>query len=148
MLYGIAVAIGAVAGYVLAGSQGEPRRRAYPRGADELSEEGGQAMSPMQTHRYPANWKEIARQVKEEAGWRCEACGKQCYRPGEAVTDWSRVLTVAHWPCEAPEMCERENLHAWCSVCHLRADAKMHAKHRRDRQIAETGQSRLLEAEG
>lgn len=42
---------------------------------------------PMERHRYPDNWDEIATQVKEEAGWKCEECGKQCRRPGEP-TSW------------------------------------------------------------
>lgn len=30
---------------------------------------------PMDKSRYPPNWSEIARQVKEQAGWKCEHCG-------------------------------------------------------------------------
>ena len=33
---------------------------------------------PMDEARYPANWREIARQVKEAAGWWCQGCGKMC----------------------------------------------------------------------
>ena len=36
---------------------------------------------PMERHRYPKDWKQIAAQVKEEAGWKCEECGKQCPLP-------------------------------------------------------------------
>lgn len=98
---------------------------------------------PVDWRKYPPNWKAIARAVKEAADWRCEKCGKQCYRPGEPVLFWRNVLTVAHYPDEDPMNVEPENLHAWCSVCHLRADAKMHARHRRDKRIAETGQVRM-----
>ena len=38
---------------------------------------------PMDRKRYPANWDEIARRVKDEADWKCEVCGRQCRRPGE-----------------------------------------------------------------
>ena len=38
---------------------------------------------PMDKSRYPPDWKWIAMQVKEEAGWKCQQCGMQCRRPGE-----------------------------------------------------------------
>ena len=31
---------------------------------------------------YPSDWNEIALVVKKEAGFVCEQCGEQCYRPG------------------------------------------------------------------
>ena len=96
---------------------------------------------------YPANWDEIARVVKDAAGWHCENCGRPCRRPGEKNWDllsrlpdewiadlelsdedpassprWTRfVLTVAHLN-HRPEDCRPENLKAWCSVCHCRYD--------------------------
>jgi 5-methylcytosine-specific restriction endonuclease McrA len=75
---------------------------------------------------YPENWEEIAFEVKEEAGWKCEYCGKQCRRPGEAFDTHRRTLTVSHKD-HTPGNCERKNLQALCAPCHLRYDAKMHA---------------------
>ena len=85
---------------------------------------------PMERHRYPKDWKEIALKVKEEAGWKCEACGKQCRKPGEKFDTHKNTLTVAHLN-HTPEDCARENLKAMCAPCHLRYDAKMHAEHRK-----------------
>ena len=81
---------------------------------------------------YPENWKEIARSVKEAADWRCQACGKQCRRPGEAFDTHRRTLTVAHLN-HTPADCRHENLRALCAPCHLRYDAEHHAATRRKR---------------
>lgn len=85
---------------------------------------------PMDRKRYPANWKEIAFLVKEDADWKCECCGRQCRRPGEPFDTHRRTLTVAHLD-HTPENCERSNLRALCAPCHLRYDAKQHAESRR-----------------
>lgn len=77
---------------------------------------------PMEKHRYPKDWKQIATQVKEKAGWKCEECGKQCRRPGEPFDTHRRTLTVAHLN-HTPEDCRRENLRALCAPCNLRYDA-------------------------
>ena len=89
---------------------------------------------PMEKGRYPANWKQIALAVKEEADWRCEACGRQCRRPGEPFDTHRRTLTVAHLD-HTPENCERSNLRALCAPCHLRYDAAQHAESRRRRRL-------------
>lgn len=34
---------------------------------------------PMDRKRYQKDWKQIAFEVKQEAGWRCERCGRGCY---------------------------------------------------------------------
>ncbi len=109
---------------------------------------------PMDRSLYPSNWEEIARQIKDEAGWKCQECGKECRRPGESLyqfidrqvggnwrdnaeltwemgeqpTKW--VLTVAHLDHQ-PANCDRSNLRALCAPCHLRYDAKFHALKRR-----------------
>lgn len=84
---------------------------------------------PMERHRYPDNWDEIATQVKEEAGWKC---GKQCRRPGEPFDTHRNTLTVHHRD-HTPENCERSNLVALCAPCHLRADKHHHVRTRRRR---------------
>lgn len=94
---------------------------------------------PMDRKRYPANWKEIANRVKEEADWKCEECGVQCRRPGEPLDTHRRTLTVSHRN-HIPEDCRRENLQALCAPCHLRYDAAHHAEtRRRKREEAEHG---------
>lgn len=87
---------------------------------------------PMDRKRYPANWKELALSVKEAAGWRCMACGKQCRRTGEPFETHRNTLTVHHVD-HIPENCSRENLIALCAPCHLKADAQHHAESRRRR---------------
>lgn len=55
---------------------------------------------PMDRKRYPANWDEIARQIKEDAGWRCEECGKPCRRPGMSWAEfvgWLLEQNLLHW---------------------------------------------------
>lgn len=97
---------------------------------------------PMNRDDYPPNWKEIALEVKNEADWKCETCGKQCRRPGEPFDTQRRTLTVSHKD-HTPANCERGNLQALCAPCHLRYDAKMHAhraKLTRLKRMVEAGQ--------
>ena len=89
---------------------------------------------PMQRELYPDDWEEIALAVKEDAGWRCECCGKQCRRPGEPFDTHRRTLTVSHQDHD-PANCERSNLKALCAPCHLRYDAAHHAETRSKRAI-------------
>lgn len=70
------------------------------------------------TGAYPENWKEIARAVKEEAGWKCVRCNQE-HNPGIGYT-----LTVHHL-----DMCPTHN--AWhnlvslCQRCHLQIQHKV-----------------------
>lgn len=99
---------------------------------------------PMEKERYPANWKQIALEIKEAAGWKCEQCGKQCRKPGEPFDTHKRTLTVAHMD-HTPENVAKSNLKALCAPClkalcapcHLRYDAKHHAETRKQRRISE-----------
>lgn len=90
---------------------------------------------PMEKHRYPANWKEIATAVKDAAGWKCEECGKQCRKPGEPLDTHRRTLTVHHID-HVPENCDPSNLIALCAPCHLKTDKEHHAETRRRRRAA------------
>jgi hypothetical protein len=94
---------------------------------------------------YPVNWHAIALAIKEAAGWRCESCGMQCRTPDEPFDTHRRTMSVAHLNHE-PSDCAPSNLAAWCSACHLRFDAPMHARHaaatRRAKRIA-SGQTEL-----
>lgn len=94
----------------------------------------------MDRKQYPANWNEIALEVKERAAWTCQDCGKVCRKPGEPGRQ-THTLTVAHLDHNPPN-CARENLRALCAPCHLRYDARMHAdraKLRRLRELVERG---------
>jgi len=61
---------------------------------------------------YPDNWKEIARRIKDAAGWKCE----RCHAPHSV--EGSRVLTVHHLDGNKAN-CEDWNLAALCQRCHL-----------------------------
>ena len=62
---------------------------------------------------YPENWRDIAKQVKEDASWRCVKCG----HVHDSKTGY--VLTVHHLN-GVKEDCRLSNLIAVCQRCHLR----------------------------
>ena len=83
---------------------------------------------------YAADWPQIARRVKEAAGWRCIRCGHP-YRPGDdprhcddrcthAPDGKARVLTVDHVNGDKADN-RWFNLAALCQVCHLQTQAKI-----------------------
>ena len=101
-------------------------------------------MSPIRAEeraRYPKNWREISRKVRERAMGRCE-CSGECGRDHEpfafstrcAAVNWHYhpdtnaqvVLTVAHLD-HTPENCDPENLKAMCQRCHNAMDAPVRA---------------------
>lgn len=113
---------------------------------------------PENRGRYPADWPQISKRIREErAGGRCE-CRGVCLNPpgatrvverpeghhhleadgrcgarnGELLPSgrWRVVLTVAHLD-HTPENVGDENLLAMCQACHLRYDAPHHAETRR-----------------
>lgn len=67
---------------------------------------------------YPSNWPEIAARLKQEAGWRCEACG-HVHDPEAGYT-----LTVHHKNGDKAN-CTRENLAVLCQRCHLRRQGRL-----------------------
>ena len=102
---------------------------------------------------YPPNWEEIATQIKNEANWHCEECGRFCKPPSmQGIYFLERIrtrrmsecpvvleflekpgrfiLTVAHLD-HNPANCDRSNLKALCSVCHLRYDNQFRATKKR-----------------
>lgn len=74
----------------------------------------------MQQHRtgndYPDNWEEIANDIKDQAGWKCEHCG----HPHDTVSGY--MLTVHHLDMNKAN-CTYENLLACCQRCHLHIQA-------------------------
>lgn len=91
---------------------------------------------PMEREKYPRDWEKIAAEKKESVGWKCEKCGKQCRRPGEAFDTHRNTLTVAHLN-HNPADIRPENLCAMCAPCHLRYDAQHHAETRRRKKDAD-----------
>jgi hypothetical protein len=67
---------------------------------------------------YPANWKAIAKAVKDEAGWKCVRCGE----PHDPAAGY--CLTVHHLDLN-PENNEWWNIPALCQRCHLIIQAKV-----------------------
>lgn len=121
---------------------------------------------PMNRKLYPENWEAIALQVKQQANWQCQKCGKSCRRKGESLIAFSKrirvplydiegvrqryTLTVAHVFDPEPMNVAPSNLMAMCAPCHLRLDAKLHATNRKRNQakrLEELGQTSLLEVE-
>lgn len=67
---------------------------------------------------YPPNWKAIAHQVKDDAGWRCIRCD----HPHDVAGGYT--LTVHHLDMN-PANCAWWNLAALCQRCHLRIQGKV-----------------------
>jgi hypothetical protein len=68
--------------------------------------------------KYPDNWKEIAKAVKDEADWKCVRCGK-LHDPENGYT-----LTVHHLDIN-PENSAWWNLAPLCQRCHLSIQSKV-----------------------
>lgn len=67
---------------------------------------------------YPTNWKDIATDVKSNAGGRCVRCEHE-HNPSTGHT-----LTVHHFDGNKSN-CERWNLMALCQRCHLSVQARV-----------------------
>lgn len=93
---------------------------------------------PMDRRRYPPDWPQISRRIRERDKWRCRWCGA---RNGEPHPDTGAkvVLTVAHIDNPDPMDCRDENLASLCQACHNRHDAPMRAAHARVTRAAKRG---------
>ena len=76
---------------------------------------------------YPQDWNDLRAQVLERAGYRCEWCGAEQYKPNPK-TGSRVVLTCAHLDHDTRSR-DLGNLAALCQCCHLGYDAGMHAAH-------------------
>ena len=101
---------------------------------------------PMDLSRYPPDWPEISRRVRERAGNRCE--GSPAYPDCRAangkphpVTGSKVVLTVAHLDHD-PSSSDMGRLRCWCQKCHNSYDMPTRAKNRKRAKI------RMLEEKG
>lgn len=116
---------------------------------------------PFDRSRYPSNWDAISYEIRAvRAEWRCECRGEcgcshdgaRCGRrhgnpidpPGtqESLVPRLVVLTVAHLDHD-PANCDPGNLRAMCQRCHLRYDAKHHARNATRTRAAKRGQGIL-----
>lgn len=81
---------------------------------------------------YPEEWSTLAREIKEANHWRCQACQKQCRRPGEMWLGWDYEMACAHicQDYEGESVC----VAAVCARCHLLMDAPFVWVARRRRQ--------------
>ena len=112
-----------------------------------VCDDGAMPIHPDDRSRYPPDWPEISRRIRDRAGGRCECggeCGlhrgRRCEEVGGEAARWARgrvVLTVAHLD-HTPENCDEGNLRAMCQRCHLRYDVDHHRESRlRRRREAE-----------
>jgi hypothetical protein len=53
---------------------------------------------PMEYDRYPKDWRAIAVQIKKDAGWICQHCGKPCRKVGEAFEAFEKRLAPVWRP--------------------------------------------------
>jgi hypothetical protein len=67
---------------------------------------------------YPADWRDIARRVKDDAGWKCVRCRH------EHAPTVGRCLTVHHFDGDKGN-CARWNLMALCQACHLSVQGRV-----------------------
>lgn len=67
---------------------------------------------------YPPDWPEIAKRIKDAAGWKCE----RCTHVHEVETGY--VLTVHHLDGNK-ENCADWNLAALCQRCHLKIQGRV-----------------------
>lgn len=75
-------------------------------------------MSRKSSGDYPANWKEIAKAIKDSHGWKCIRCNHG-HDPKAGYT-----LTVHHADIN-PANCAWWNLLCLCQRCHLQIQAKV-----------------------
>lgn len=101
---------------------------------------------PENRARYPADWWLISKNVRADAGNKCEGSPAypECRAENAAphpVTGARVILTVAHLD-HHPENCARVNLRAWCQRCHNTYDAPHRAANRKTRAKPSTADAR------
>ena len=82
--------------------------------------------------KYPKNWHDIAKRIKEKHNWLCE----RCHHPNDKLA--GRVLTVHHLDGD-PANCADWNLAALCQKCHLGIDLKHHMANARETRNKKKG---------
>jgi hypothetical protein len=90
---------------------------------------------PMNRAQYHPDWESISRQIREQAGWRCEGSPRfpECraeHGSPHPVTGSRVVLTVAHLDHDKANN-DPANLRALCQRCHLDWDLDHHMSNAR-----------------
>jgi hypothetical protein len=62
---------------------------------------------PMDRRLYPKDWKVISLEIRTDADWACENCGRPCRRPGESLE--ALEARVEDWPDAYKECGENED---------------------------------------
>lgn len=75
-------------------------------------------MGRKSTGEYPPEWKQIAKSVKDEHGWKCIRCG----HPHDPASGY--MLTIHHLDLNKSN-CAWYNLACLCQRCHLRIQGKV-----------------------
>jgi hypothetical protein len=90
---------------------------------------------PENKARYPANWRQLSRAIRDRGADACE--GSPAYPQCRAanglphpVTGSRVILTTAHLD-HRPENNDPANLRSWCQRCHNTYDAPHRARNRR-----------------
>jgi hypothetical protein len=47
---------------------------------------------------YPEDWEQIALKIKTDVGWKCQGCGRDCRRTGEAMLDFVERIEGSDQP--------------------------------------------------
>ena len=81
---------------------------------------------PMERSKYPDDWADIALLIKIKADWRCEVCGAE-HNPDIP----GQILTVHHKDGD-PMNCSDENLIAACQRCHLKMEAQLRKRKKKE----------------
>jgi hypothetical protein len=89
---------------------------------------------------YNPGFKELALQLKKEAGWKCQICGAEHGKP-HPVTKSKVVLTTMHLD-QNKKNDSPENLRVGCQRCHIRYDVKYRA-YNRIQHLRKAGQTFL-----
>ena len=66
--------------------------------------------------RYPKEWKQLSKSIKEKANWRCQKCDRSL--PPDKNPQRRTHLQVHHWNRD-PSDNRPENLAPLCPKCHL-----------------------------
>lgn len=84
-------------------------------------------MCPVNLNRYPANWKQLTKQLKDACGWCCQWCGVThgSIRQGKNG-QYKVVLTTAHIGENKHDKMDVTNLKVLCQACHLKEDVQEH----------------------
>lgn len=117
---------------------------------------------PIDYSKYPSNWPETRARILERAGHACEKCGLKNYQivisvptpdgrvwvsdsaillgmsaeHRQTAKEVKVVLTIAHLDHdENNHNVTDDRLRAWCQLCHLRYDAPMKARRRKQKCI-------------